>query len=217
MSIRSGCIVAAWVLALSLWVTGVAAQERFGVVAQNAVAPVSGLRIVTIRDNQRAECYTLFILEPPAGAAVAPVPALDDEVTESVRRVREAAENRDRQLADLKARTAKRPAFPLDSAEPARWYEIERRKIDEQYEQVLRAETAATYPWASSFPGTRSGGWEDSANAIRRGVVDPDPTSTMKTMMDHLVRIDELLRKLADAPRLAASGPNRCEESATVP
>jgi hypothetical protein len=155
-------------------------------------------------------------MEPPAGDA-APVEASADDVVESVGRIRDAAEKRDRQLAELEARArANRRSVPtLDPREPFRWYEAERQKIDDEYEQVLRTEMPSSYPWASSTPGIQSGSWEDSANAIRRGVVDADPTSTMKTVTDRLARLDELLRRLAEAPRLAASGPVKCSMDAS--
>jgi hypothetical protein len=47
-----------------LWATApLPAQSQFEVVAQQTVAEVSGLRIVTIRDRQSSECHTLFIVE----------------------------------------------------------------------------------------------------------------------------------------------------------
>lgn len=214
MSARS-TLAAACIVTVFFSGTALSAQARFRVLAQNAIGEVSGLRIVTIRDNQLSACYTLFIMEPSAPLDAMPVPMPVDDVTaQSVQRIRDAAEARDRQLVELRARASR--AAPWDSVAAAR-YEAERQKIEDAYEQVLRAEIPGSYPWATPVPGMRAGGWEDAANAMRRAIVDPDPTSAMKTATVQFARLDALLRRLIEAPRLAAAGPFTCDAEATKP
>ena len=61
-----------------------------------------------------------------------------------------------------------------------------------------------------SYPRLETGGWENAADAIRRATLDPDPTSTMKTIAGQFARLDEQVRRLTEAPRMAASGPVAC-------
>jgi hypothetical protein len=151
-------------------------------------------------------------MESEARQDATAVPPPDAATDETVQRLREAAERRDRQLAELKARLDRASSTdPLAAAN----YEIDRRRIEEEYEQALRSGVPATYPWASAVPGMRTGGWEDPANAMRRGLVDPDPTSAMKTLTEQFSRLDSLLRRLIEAPRLAVAGPARCTPEGT--
>lgn len=217
-SIRSRYAVIACAVALFFLGTKGYAQARYAVLAQSTVGEVSGLRIVTIRDNLMSACYTLFIFEPHSLSAV-PVPTpVDDATEQSLRRVREAAEKRDRKIGELNARTkVLGPVDPLDTYDAARrkaTYEDERRKIDDEYEQLLRTEIPGSYPWATALPGTRSGSSEDVANAMRRAMLDPNPTSETKTMTKEFAQLGDLLRQLIEVPRMAASGPVAC--TATV-
>lgn len=205
MGMRPRRLVACCTSALLLWVAGPAAQDRFQVLEQHPIAGVSGLRIVTVRDNQLSQCYTLFIVDPPAAFDVVPQSPPDYDA-ESVRRVRNAAERRDRQLEDLKAK-AERSGF-WDPFVVAR-YETDRQKIEAEYEGVLQAEIPGRYPWATYFPGMRNGGWEPAAGAVRREVVDPDPASTTTTT-DQFAQLEESLARVLDAPRVTASGPVSC-------
>jgi hypothetical protein len=217
--------VATGLLAACLLGTTLSAQNRFDVLAQDAIADVSGLRIVTIRDNQLAACYTLFIMEQTAAPEVIlPEPVLSDDVArQSVQRIREAGERRDRQLAELKARfdRAARPYQAGDAAIlngiEARRYEEERIKIENAYERVLRTEIPSSYPYAALSPGMRTGGFEEQANAIRRALLDPDPTSTMKTLAPQLTQLGAQLKQLIEAPRLTASGPVACSAEPAQP
>src|SRR5215470_4387324 len=117
---RPASCIAACLAGLFLGGTTTSAQDRFAVLTQSTMADVSGLRIVTIRDNQLSACYTVFILELPAPpGSVAPAGA-DDATLLAVERVREAAERRDRQLTDLSARTeVPGPVDPLYSYDAA--------------------------------------------------------------------------------------------------
>jgi hypothetical protein len=193
--------------ALILWTTGLAAQDRFQVLEQNVVAGAPGLSIVTVRDNHLSQCYTLFIVESPPAVDVIPPQAVADEVPdESVQRIREAAERRDAQLADLKTK-AERSGF-WDPFVVAR-YETDRTKIEDEYEQVLQAEIPGRYSWGTYFPGMRNGGWEPAAGAVRQAIVDPNPGSTITTT-DQFAWLGDYLARSLQAPRVAASGPVKC-------
>jgi hypothetical protein len=197
-----------------LWVTApLPAQSRFDVLAQQAVAEVSGLRIVTIRDRQSSECHTLFIFEAAVpGPAVAATDPAEEAAQASVRRIQEAAAKRERQLAELQ------PTGPLKQATDfpsvIRPPDTARLKIEEEFERTLREELPGGPPWASLVPGVRTGGAEDLSNDLRRAMLDPDPASPMKTMEAQLARLDALLRHLIGQPRLAASGPVPCPAAA---
>jgi hypothetical protein len=57
---------------------GAAAQARFEVLAHDMLPQVPGLHIYTIRDTQRAACYTFFEIErPPAPVAALPPVAMN--------------------------------------------------------------------------------------------------------------------------------------------
>ncbi|MGH9254964.1 MAG: hypothetical protein ACRD3C_10385 [Vicinamibacterales bacterium] len=183
----AGCTSALFLLTTGLW-----AQDRFRVLEQHVIAEVSGLRIVTVRDTQLSQCYTLFIMDPPAALnAIPPPPPVDDVTDEAIQRIRDAAEQRDRQLADLKAqidRSGWWDAFAVGR------YETARRKVEEEYEQTLQAEIPGSYSWATPFPGMRNGGWEDETISVT----------------EQSARIDVALERLSEARRVAASGPVRC-------
>src|SRR5436190_3101165 len=40
------------------------AQSRFEVLGAESVAAIEGLNVYTIRDNQMASCYTVFVIHP---------------------------------------------------------------------------------------------------------------------------------------------------------
>jgi len=197
-----------------LWVTApLPAQSRFDVLAQQAVSEVSGLRIVTIRERQSSECYTLFIFESvaPEPAAATADPA-EEAARASVRRIQEAAAKRERQLAELQ------PTGPLKQATDfpsvIRPPDTARLKIEEEFERTLRQELPGGPPWASLVPGVKTGGSEDLSNDVRRAMLDTDPASPMKAMEAQLARLDALLRQLIEQPRMAASGPVQCPAAA---
>jgi hypothetical protein len=45
---------------------------------------------------------------------------------------------------------------------------------------------------------------------MRLALLDPNPTETMRAITDQFARIDNTLKRLIAAPRLAASGPFPC-------
>lgn len=203
-------ILAAGVLVLSV-TAPVPAQARFDVLAQQAVSEVSGLRIVTIRDTQSAECYTLFIIESQAPEPAVETSAPAEEAAQaSIRRIQDAAARRERQLAELQPTGAGQLKHASDFPSVIRPAETARLKIEEDFERTLREELPGGPPWASLEPGVKTGGPVDLGNDLRRAMLDTDPASPMKALEGHLARLDALLTHLIQEPRLAASGPVRC-------
>jgi hypothetical protein len=185
---------------------GVNAQGTLEVIQQGSVSNISGLRALTIRDNSLSACYTLFILEQhiDAGSSL----TTDDATEQSLRRLRDAADQRDREIAQLNAATDLSHLSSYEQVVARTKYEDKRVKIDDRYEQALRMEIPGSYPWSSLLPGTKSGSQEDPANAVRRAVVDPNPTSTLLTQQ--FAELNILIRSLIEAPRMASSGPFAC-------
>jgi hypothetical protein len=194
--------------ALLLWSTGAVAQDRFSIGTESVITDASGLRVLTVRDNQSSQCYTLFMTDSPAGAAV-PEPAAPDPLEQSVQRIREAAVRRDTQLAKL---TTRRNSDIHSGAMPRYEDEVERRRIEDEFQRVLQAEIPS-YAWPSTIPGTRSGGWDETtANIQRRAMLDPEPSATMRAMMNQLARLEDLLGRMVQSQRMAASGPVPCQQ-----
>ena len=234
MLARSSFVIAACATLLLVGSGSVSAQNRFTVRSQDVIVDVSGLRVLTLYDNQSSQCYTLFIIdapdaEPMPAAAGEPPPAedtvnpaiTDAAVEQSLQRIREAAVRRDRLLAELKARA---PMFWLspptrngpDIPVPSYADELERREIEEEYKRAVEAEIP-TYAWPSRTPGSRTGGWDDTtANTQRRAILDPEPSATMKGVMDKLTRLEGLLQQMMHGPRFAVSGPVACRDDARV-
>src|SRR4051812_1085874 len=205
------------------------AQSRFEALTQETITHASGLRIVTVRDNALGTCYTLFIMEPAGGApqpSQATAPPVEEHSQQSIQRLRDAADKHDRQAAELKtqfeAKTGMTPATAripglavkrnVSLGDSLVRYEVERMRIDGEYESVLRAEVPGSYPSATASPGMRTGAWEDAAEATRRAIANPDPTP-MKTFADPAGVNSQLaswFERVADAPRLAAAGPMAC-------
>jgi hypothetical protein len=213
--------------ALLLMSASLSAQSRFQALKQDTIAEVAGLRIITVRDTLLNSCYTLFMMEalPPADTGAPPAP-IDDARQQSIQRLRDAGARHDREVGQLKAQfEAKTGLTPemarvpgiavaknVSLADYLVRYEVERTKVDGEYESVLRAEIPGSLPGASSTPGMKTGAWEDLAEATRRAVANPDP-GTMKTLADPVGLNNQLaswFQHLSEAPRLAASGPVPC-------
>jgi hypothetical protein len=214
--------------ALSLMAVSLSAQSRFEALKQDTIPEVAGLRIITVRDTLLNSCYTLFMIEspPPVDTGAPATPPIDDARQQSIQRLRDAGVRHDRQVGQLKtqfeAKTGLTPemaripgmavAKNVSLADYLVRYEVERMKVDGEYEGVLRAEIPGSYPAASSTPGMKTGAWEDAAEATRRAVANPDP-GTMKTLADPVGINSQLaswFQHLSEAPRLAASGPVTC-------
>ena len=231
MGTRQGQVFAATAAllcgALLATVPSLSAQSRFEALKQDTVPEVAGLRVITLRDTLLDACYTLFMMEPvgpPAGAPQAP--PIDEARQQAIDRIRDAAERHDQQVAELslqfQSKTGLTPemaripglavARNVSLADYLVKYDVERMKADSEYEGVLRTEIPGSLPFATATPGTKTGSWEDAAEAIRRAVTNPDP-GQFKTLADaggFNSQLTSILQHMADAPRMAASGPAPC-------
>lgn len=187
--------------------TPATAQGRFQVIGEDLLLGDQGLRVLTVRDAHSSNCYALFMAEPTAVEALEPSTPVstsaNDAVEASVRRLREAAATRDRELTALRATPG------ISQAQ----LETGRLKIDADFEKALLAEVPGARPWASTTAGGKSGGQEETAEAIRRALLDPDPASA-RTLGNQFARIEALLTRLIEQPRLAVGGPFACTSAA---
>lgn len=227
MSRRPPCIPAACLAAIVGFAIPLFAQNRFQVLTRDSMADASGLRITVVRDNQLSSCFALFTVEspaqPPAPEVVAPPSPAEVARQEAAQRVRYAAERRDLQLAALNAEFQRKAGRPYDSlwsnsnyaVDPVLLgnYEQDRRKINLEFENVLLTEIPGSYPYATPYPGMRTGGFQGAATSTLNAMLDPEPSSTMKAINGQFARIDEALRRLAEAPRLGVSGPFPCSNA----
>jgi len=209
--------IIAVVIGLTTSLSIASAQTRVELLTRETIPGVDGLQMLTIRDNQLSVCYMLFILQPTVSPALpAPTAVQTDSTQQSVQRVREAAERHDRQVGELKKRFQAQTGRPYEMWPPTTttgWYdastnyESDRKKIDDEYEHVLRTEMPGSYPWSVLTPGMRTGGWEDAAEAMRRSITNPDP----RPFADSLnTQLGFLFQRLAEAPRMTVSGPVPC-------
>lgn len=208
---------------LCAFATGPAAraQARFELLTRDAITEISGLQIFTIRDNHLGACYTIFVLTPTAPTTTPPSlepsnqPSSPEELEKAdvLRQVRDAATKRDRQLSELRARTGPLRSDGTKVVE----YETARAQIEDEFERALAPLLPGSYTYVTPLPGMRTGGWEDVAEAIRRGLANPDPT-TFRTFGDSgglNTQFESWFRGVIEAPRLAASGPAPCDPSSS--
>ena len=221
-------LTAACLAAIVGFAASLSAQNRFQVLSREAMS--DGLQITVVRDNQLSSCFAVFSMESPTPSQVAEVvqPPSPAELArqQAILHIRDAAERRDRQMYELNTefeRRAGRSYNALTSlnntyaVDPVLLgaYRDNLQKINEEYEDTLRSVIPGTYPWAAAVPGTRTGGLENSAGAMSLALLNPDPTAAMRTMSEQVARIDDTLRRLIAAPRLAASGPFPCNNAET--
>jgi hypothetical protein len=224
MSWRLTCIPAACLAAIVGFATSTSAQNRFQIVSQDEAG---GLRITVFRDSQLSSCFTVFSMESPAPPPVPEVvlPPSPGELArqDAILRMGEAAVRRNQQLADLNANFERRAGIPYSAwtsnttyaVDPVLLgnYQQDLQRINQEYENVMLSIVPGTFPYAAPVPGMRTGGLEDAASAMRLALLDPNPTETMRTINGQFARIDDALRRLSAAPRLAASGPFPCAEA----
>jgi hypothetical protein len=203
-------------------------RNRFEILSRDSMNDAGGLRITIIRDNQLSACFAVFMVEPPT-----PPPAPQVDFTPSpaelarqdtILQIRYAAERRDRQLAQLNAEFTRRAGRPYDSITSTSTYAVDPvllgnyqqdlQKINQEYENVLLSLAPGTYPYAAPVPGMRTGGVTDASSALRLALLDPDPNAATRAMSNQFTSIENTLRQLIAAPRLAASGPFPCSNAA---
>jgi hypothetical protein len=228
MSRRLTCAAAACLAAIVGFATSLSAQNksRFEILSRD---DAGGLRITVVRDTQLSSCFAVFMVESPVPP---PAPQVDLTPTpaelarqEVILQIRDAAARRDQQLYELNTEFERRAGRPYDSllndptyaVDPVLLgnYQQNYQKINQQYENVLLSVVPGSYPYAAAVPGMRTGGLEDASSALRLALANPDPSAAMKTMSNQFASIDNALRQLIAAPRLAASGPFPCNNAET--
>jgi hypothetical protein len=228
MSTRPPCITAACLAAIVSFATTLSAQSRFQIVSQDGMNDAGGLRITVVRDTQLSSCFAVFSVEspvpPPVTEVVAPPSPAELARQEAIVRMGEAAVRRNQQLADLNAEFERRAGRPYTSLTSNSTYAVDPvllgnyqqdlQRINQEYENVMLSVVPGTFPYATAVPGMRSGGLEDASSTLRLALLDPNPTETMRTITNQFARIDDVLRRLIAAPRLAASGPFPCGNTA---
>lgn len=215
------------------------AQARFELLTRDTIGEIGGLQIFTIRDNHLAACYTVFVLQPTALTPSPPSPELlnqgpspteQQQAAEErakaavLQRLRDAAAKRDQQFAELRAR-ADDPLRIIEAIHTPAEFETARLKIEDEFAQALvRLLPGSPYaPYAAPYPGGRTSGDFDLAEAIRRSLANPDQT-TLRTFADSggsNAQLESLsqqviqLQRMVEAPKLTASGPAPCNPSTT--
>ena len=203
----------AGVAALFVWSMGArsdaAAQSRFELLGQDAVAAVTGLTVYTIRDRATAGCYMLFALDPAQSTVPgAAEPAITEEPTaeqlESVhvaQLLKDAIAERNRRIVDLQSHSA------------TMWtvqYETLRQQIDSDYEETVRSLLPGLHPRAQVAPGWPTSTPDEVAAAVRTAIAEGDSvinTAARESRVDALMQ--RLLKGVAPT-RLAAAGPFAC-------
>lgn len=226
MSRRLRGISAACLAAIVGFATSLSAQNRFQIISQDEAG---GLRITVFRDSQLSSCFVVFNMESPAPppAPEVFVPPSPGELArqDAILRMGQAATRRNEQLADLNANFERRAGIPYSALNSNSTYAVDPvllgnyqsdlQKINQEYENVMLSIVPGTFPYAAPVPGMRTGGLEDAASALRLALLDPNPTETMRSINSQFARIDDTLRRLSAAPRLAASGPFPCNNTDT--
>ena len=129
--LRLRLVGSAVVSAILVTPTVLDAQGRFKALAQDGLAIVPDVRIVTILDTFQDACYLLFMVEPqvPARARVdAPLPDIDSAVAWRDRRLSELT---DRYELAIRPTAAGAPVSVLR-------YELDAWKIQSDFDRLLR-------------------------------------------------------------------------------
>jgi hypothetical protein len=185
-----------------------AAQSRFEVLGADTVAAIAGLNVYTIRDNQMASCYTVFVIDPadaPSTVAVQePPPPPTPEQLEKARvaqTLKDAIATRERKVVELQKRIATMWNVEFETA---------RERIDDDYERVVRRVLPELYPSAQIAPGWRTSRPDELNSAVRRAIAEGDAAVGSAAAAGVDEPIDRLLNRRTASARLAVSGPLTC-------
>jgi hypothetical protein len=192
-----------------------AAQARFDLLASDTVGGIKGLTAYTVRDNQTASCYTVFVLDAETGAGAnaampSPSPPLNaDQIraVETAQTLRELRAERDRQMMDLRGRT-----FTMWTID----YDMAREHIEQEYERGVGAVLPDVYPSAQVAPDLRTTSRDALDGAVRRAIAEGDAITAALIGSSADQRVLTLLERIEAArqSRLAVSSPVRCPPSA---
>ena len=192
-----------------------AAQARFDVLASDTVGGIKGLTAYTVRDNQTASCYTVFVLDAETGAGAnaampSPSPPLNaDQIraVETAQTLRELRAERDRQMMDLRGRT-----FTMWTID----YDMAREHIEQEYERSVGAVLPDVYPSAQVAPGLRTTSREALDTAVDRAIAEGDALTAALAGSSAEQRVLAMLERIdaARLSRLAVSSAVRCPPAA---
>jgi hypothetical protein len=192
-----------------------AAQARFDLLASDTVGGIKGLTAYTVRDNQTASCYTVFVLDAEKGAVSnAAMPSLSPPLNaDQIRTVQmaqtlsELRAERDRQMMDLRGRT-----FTMWTID----YDMAREHIEQQYERAVGALLPDVYPSAQVAPDLRTTSRDALDAAVGRAIADGEAITAALAGSSAEQRVLTLLERIETArlSRLAVSSPVRCPPSA---
>jgi len=192
-----------------------AAQARFDLLASDTVGGIKGLTAYTVRDNQTASCYTVFVLDAEKGAvsngakpSLSP-PLNGDQIrtVQTAHTLRELRAERDRQVMDLRGR-----AFTMWTID----YDMAREHIEEEYERAVGALLPEVYPSAQVAPGLRTTSRDALDTAVGRAIAEGDAITAALAGASADERVLGLLERIEAArlSRLAVSSAVRCPPSA---
>ena len=192
-----------------------AAQARFDVLASDTVGGIKGLTAYTVRDNQTASCYTVFVLDAEKGAGSnAAMPSLSSPLNadqlravQTAQTLRDLKAERDRQVTNLRGRT-----FTMWTID----YDIAREHIEQEYERGVGALLPDVYPYAQVAPGLRTTSREALDTAVGRALAEGDAITAALAGSSAEQRVLTLLERIEAArqSRLAVSSAVRCPSSA---
>jgi hypothetical protein len=213
--VRSGRLalaIAGFMVVSAVCSAAAAAQTRFDLLASDTVGGINGLTAYTVRDNQTASCYTVFVLDGARGSATPPSPSppLNDDQLRSVQTaqtLRDLKAERDRQVMELRGRM-----FTLWTID----YDMAREHIEQEYERSVGALLPEVYPAAQNSPDLRTTSREVLDTAVSRAIAEGDAITAALAGSSADQRVLALLERIEAArlSRLAVSSTVRCPPSA---
>jgi hypothetical protein len=192
--------------------TVASAQTRFDLLASDSVGGINGLTAYTLRDNQTASCYTVFVLDAAKGsvATSSPSPPLNADQLRSMQTaqtLRDLKAERDRQVMELRGRM-----FTLWTID----YDMAREHIEQDYERGVGALLPEVYPSAQVAPGLRTTSREALDTAVGRAIAEGDAITAAQAGSSAEQRVLAVLERIdaARLSRLAVSSAVRCPPAA---
>jgi hypothetical protein len=191
-----------------------AAQTRFDLLASDRIGGINGLTAYTVRDNQTASCYTVFVLDADTSVRSSARPSPSEPLNADQRRsvqtaqmLRDLKAERDRQVMDLRGRT-----FTMWTID----YDMARERIEQEYERGVGALLPDVYPSAQVAPELRTTSPEARDSAVGRAIAEGDAMTAALAGSSADQRALALLERVETArlSRLAVSSAVRCPPSA---
>ena len=189
-------------------------RHALDLLASDTVGGIKGLTAYTVRDNQTASCYTVFVLDAEKGTVSNAMPSISPPLNadqlrsvHTAQTLRDLKAERDRQVTDLRRRT-----FTLWTID----YDMAREHIEQEYERGVGALLPDVYPSAQVAPGLRTTSPEALEAAVGRAIAQGDAITAALDGSSADQRVVALLERIETArqSRLAVSSAVRCPPSA---